>query len=117
MKGEPGRPRPWLYHWYSPRQGEAADLKITEFAFDHQYKLYRDSRFFDVQADPLEKMLMEVAALTGPAQAAVRKLAAALDQYRDARPATLEDAARATGAAAAKKQGKGKSKKARSKED
>jgi len=117
LKGEPGRPRPWLYHWYSPRQGEAADLKITEFAFDHRYKLYRDGRFFDLQADPLEKMPMEVTTLTGQAQAAARKLAGALDKYRDARPAALEDAAQATAAAAAKKQGKAKSKKARSKED
>ncbi len=114
--GEKGTPRDWLYHWYSPRQGDAAELKVTEYAFDHHYKLYRDGRFYDLQADPMEKSPLELASLTGPAKAAATKLSAALDKYRDARPEALEIAARAT-AAEAKTKAKAKTKKAKKKED
>jgi arylsulfatase A len=114
--GEKGTPRDWLYHWYSPRQGDAAELKVTEYAFDHHYKLYRDGRFYDLQTDPMEKSPLELASLTGPAKAAATKLSAALDKYRDARPEALEIAARAT-AAEAKTKAKAKTKKAKKKED
>jgi arylsulfatase A len=114
IKGQEGSPRSWLYHWYSPRQAEATELKITEFAFDHNYKLYRDGRFFDLKADPMEKNTLAVADLQGPAKAAAEKLSTALDQYKNARPQKLEDEARATAAAA---KAKGKAKKAKKKED
>jgi arylsulfatase A len=84
LRGEPGRPRQWIYSWYSPR-GEP----LREFAFDQRYKLYRGGRFFDWSADPEEQHPLEVARLTGEAAQAARKLQAVLDQYRDARPAHL----------------------------
>lgn len=84
LRGEPGRPRQWIYSWYSPR-GEP----LREFAFDQRYKLYRGGRFFDWSADPEEQHPLEVAKLTGEAAQAAHKLQAVLDQYRDARPAHL----------------------------
>ena len=88
LRGEKGSPREWLYTWYSPRQ--KADLEIAEYAFDHGYKLYRDGRFFDLAADPDEQKPLRVADATGQAAAAASKLRAALDRFRDARPAELD---------------------------
>jgi len=88
LRGERGTPRQWLYCWYSPRQ--RADLTVREFAADHQYKLYRDGRFFDLTADADEATPQEVARLEGEAAAAAKKLQTVLDQFQDARPAELD---------------------------
>jgi len=82
LQGEAGTPREAIYMWYSPRQSK--DLTVKELAFDHRHKLYRTGELYDLQADPKEK-----SPLTGehPARA---KLKAVLDQYKDARPATLD---------------------------
>jgi arylsulfatase A len=88
LRGEKGVPREWLYTWYSPRQ--QADMTVSEYAFDHNYKLYRGGRFFDLKADPEEAKPLMVADLTGPAAAAAKKLNAVLDRYTDARPAALD---------------------------
>lgn len=88
LRGERGTPRQWLYCWYSPRQ--RADLTVREFAADHDYKLYRDGRFFDLAADPDETAAQPLAQLTGAAAAAATKLRAVLDQFQDARPAELD---------------------------
>lgn len=89
LKGQPGTPREWLYGWYSPRQKPV--LTVQEFAFDHRFKLYRDGRFFDLVADPLEKEALAVVALTGEPAAAATRLARVLDQFKDARPAELDE--------------------------
>ena len=86
--GQPGRPRSWQYCWYSPRQ--RADLTVREYAADHDYKLYRDGRFFDLQADPDETTPLDAAGQQGPAAAAAEKLQAVLDRFQDARPAELD---------------------------
>jgi arylsulfatase A len=88
LRGEPGTPRPWLYCWYSPRQ--RAELAVREFAADHQYKLYRDGRFFDLAADPDETSPQRVEQLAGEAASAAKKLQAVLDQFQNARPAQLD---------------------------
>lgn len=88
LRGERGSPRPWLYSWYSPRQ--RADMTVREFAFDHRYKLYRGGRFFDLAADPDEKKPLPVTQLAGEAAASAKKLEAVLGQFRDARPAELD---------------------------
>jgi arylsulfatase A len=88
LRGEPGTPREWLYSWYSPRQGN--DLTVREFAFDHGHKLYRTGEFFDLATDPFEKKPLQVAALTGAAADAAAKMQAALDRFKDARPAELD---------------------------
>ncbi len=88
LRGEAGRPREWLYCWYSPRQ--QLDLTVREFAFDREHKLYRDGRFFDLTADPDEKSPLDVAQLAGPAIDGARKLQSVLDRFADARPEQLD---------------------------
>ncbi|MES2507977.1 MAG: sulfatase/phosphatase domain-containing protein, partial [Verrucomicrobiota bacterium] len=105
LKGQPGTPREWLYGWYSPRQ--RPDLTVQEFAFDHRFKLYRDHRFFDLVADPLEKEALALESLTGEAAAAATRLARVLDQFKDARPVELDEAfLRASGGMKKKKRQK-----------
>lgn len=82
-------PRQWIYSWYSPRQGD--DRKVREFAFDQHYKLYRSGEFFDLINDADEKHPLRPESLSAEATAAVRRLQTALDQYKSARPAELED--------------------------
>lgn len=90
LRGEQGRPREWLYCWYSPRQN--ADLTVREFAFDQHHKLYRDGRFFDLAGDPDEKSTRTVTQLIGDDVAAATKLQQVLDRFSDARPAELDQA-------------------------
>lgn len=92
LRGQKGQPRDWLYHWYSPRQNN--NLKVTEYAFDHHYKLYRDGRLIDLAADPLEKSPLDQASLNAVATAAKMKLQAVLDSFSKARPNELEPAAK-----------------------
>lgn len=108
LRGETGRPRDWLYAWYSPRQQQ--DSKVKEFAFDHNYKLYRDGTFFDLQADPFEQKPLVSAAQTGPAAGAVKKLQQALDQFTTARPAELDRTFQKAPEQPGKKKGNGKGK-------
>lgn len=103
LLGQPGRPRQWIYCWYSPR-GEP----LREFAFDQRYKLYRSGQFFDWAADPDEQHPLDVAQLHGPAAEAARKLQAALDTYRSARPGHLPQPPLQTEGPAVKKGGKAK---------
>jgi arylsulfatase A len=88
LKGQAGSPRKWLYSWYSPRQ--RADLTVKECAFDHNYKLYRSGKFFDLNADPDEQNPLSVAELSGDAATAAKQLQSALDRFADARPAELD---------------------------
>lgn len=97
LRGETGRPRDWLYAWYSPRQNQ--DLTVREFAFDHHHKLYRDGRFFDLQTDPDEQRPLAVSSLTGSSAMAAARLQKVLDQYQTARPAELDRAFAASEAA------------------
>jgi arylsulfatase A len=90
LRGETGRPRDWLYAWYSPRQKQ--DLTVREFAFDHHYKLYRNGRFFDLRGDPNEQQPLEVQSLKGAPATSAAKLQKALDQFQNARPAELDRA-------------------------
>lgn len=88
LRGEAGSPRDWLYTWYSPRQ--RPDLSVRECAFDHDFKLYRDGRFFYLRADPFEEQAPLAAPLSAEQTAAKTKLQAALDRFTDARPAALD---------------------------
>ncbi|HUG93742.1 MAG TPA: sulfatase-like hydrolase/transferase, partial [Planctomycetaceae bacterium] len=84
LKGEPGRPREWIYCWYARNGGAAAQ---HEFAMNQRFKLYRDGRFFDLERDRDEQQPLHAAALAGEASAAHGLLRGALEQFRDARPA------------------------------
>jgi arylsulfatase A len=84
LRGEPGNPREWIYSWYSPR-GEP----LKEFAFDQRWKLYRSGEVFDLAEDPEERQPKAVGDLSREAAERIRVLGAALERYRDARPADL----------------------------
>ena len=88
LRGEAGKPREWLYSWYSPRQ--RLDLTVREFAFNRDYKLYRTGQFFDLMSDPFEERPLPVDKLTGTAAQVAEKLQEVLDQFKDARPAELD---------------------------
>jgi arylsulfatase A len=88
LRGKTGAPREWLYHWYSPRQGQNAT--VSEFVFNHDHKLYRDGRFFDLKADPFEQQPLSRVALTDNQTTARGQLQQVLEQFKDARPAGLD---------------------------
>lgn len=84
--GEKGNPRDWYYCWYAPRTDDGI---IAEFAATRDFKLSRTGAFFDLRADIAEKQPLKVADLTGEAAAAAKLLQGVLDQYKDARPASM----------------------------
>ena len=88
LRGEHGAPRDWLYTWYSPRQ--KLDLTVREFAFDHDFKLYRSGQFFDLNSDPFEKTPLSVAALNEKQGTAHSKLQAVLKKLEGIRPVALD---------------------------
>ncbi len=91
LRGEAGRPREWLYAWYSPRQ--RADLTVREWAWDQRYKLYRDGRLFDLAEDPDETAPLKTDRLDAEAADAAEKLRVALGRFAGARPAELDQQA------------------------
>ncbi len=88
VRGEKGTPRQWLYSWYSPRL--KADAAVQEFAFNHQFKLYRTGEFFNLVSDPEEKRPLQLNGLDEAAAAAASKLQAALNEFTTARPMELD---------------------------
>jgi len=77
LRGGKGQPREWIYSWHPTRE--------RELAADRRFKLYASGQMFDYAADPLEtKPIVEP-----PARA---KLQAALDCFKNARPAALKAA-------------------------
>ncbi len=92
IRGETGRPRKWLYAWYSPRQKDG-DLSVREFAFDARWKLYRDGTLYNMERDPDETAPLDPAAADAEAIEARRRLKAALDRFAGVRPPALDSAA------------------------
>jgi arylsulfatase A len=88
LRGEKGQPRDWIYCWYAPNQNGNVDVP-REFAADRQYKLYRGGEFYDYATDPQEKKPLDAKAPSADAAAARSMLQAALDKYKNARPAKL----------------------------
>jgi arylsulfatase A len=88
LQGQRGKPREWVYSWYSPRQG--ANLTVREFAFNKHFKLYRNGEFFELSKDVEEKHPLKVPSLAGEAASAAKVLQGALAQFKDARPVGLD---------------------------
>ena len=85
--GEKGKPREWIYTWYSSNGVQP----IREFVKTKDYKLYRAGRFFNLKEDPYEeKEPKQFAELTGAEAEAAKKMKATLAQFADARPAELQ---------------------------
>lgn len=74
LKGERGNPRDWVFCHYDPVWG---NFEPDRFARDHQYKLYRDGRMFDTDADPLETSPLPA----GAAPQSRQLLQSALDSF------------------------------------
>ncbi|QOV90579.1 sulfatase-like hydrolase/transferase [Humisphaera borealis] len=93
VRGEKGQPRDWIYSYWVPLRASQTKHVGTrgavEQAFDQHFKLYSTGKFFDLDHDVEEKSPRRVADLQGDAAAAARKLQAALEQFKDARPASL----------------------------
>ncbi|WP_395742143.1 sulfatase-like hydrolase/transferase [Prosthecobacter sp.] len=98
VRGEKGSPRDWIYSYWVPlRDSQMANVGArgaVEQAFDHHYKLYSTGKFFELDHDVEEKSPLQVADLKGEAAAAAVKLQAALDHFKDARPAELDEYAK-----------------------
>jgi arylsulfatase A len=92
LRGEKGKPREWIYCWYSRNGGPKAE---KEFAATERFKLYRSGEFFDYLADPDEKKPLTGTALPPEASAARQRLQGVLNDFTDARPANLKKAASA----------------------
>lgn len=86
LRGQNGQPREWIYCWYARDGGPQAEF---EFARNHDFKLYRDGRIFDLKNDPDERQPLAASHLTAAARAARDVLRAALAKYQDARPADI----------------------------
>jgi len=70
----------------SPLAVSLSNAQAAAAAFDLTHKLYRDGRLFELKVDPLERRPIPPDAVPG----ARKKLQAAMDLYRDARPAELQ---------------------------
>lgn len=81
LRGQNGRPREWIYCYYDPKmKAEKWSLKV--FARDKKYKLYQTGELFDVQADPLEKRLIDANSAGPQAVAARGRLQTVLDSMK-----------------------------------
>ncbi len=81
LKGERGNPRNWVFCHYDPRWGKFTQ---SRFARDKQYKLYADGRFYDVNADELEKAGVKAEEVLGDVKDARIRLKAVLDKMPQA---------------------------------
>ncbi len=77
LLGKPGQPREWIYCWYTPRWGRFTN---GQYVMDHQYKLYDDGRFYNIEIDRLEEHPLDESSLSDKEQAARQKLQHVLDE-------------------------------------
>ena len=84
LRGKRGNPREWLYSWYRPH-GETG--KKAEYAQDGKFKLYATGQLYDLKKDPEERNPLTEA--RRDADRARAKLQAAIDSFKDARPAAI----------------------------
>lgn len=88
LRGEKGRPREWVYSWYSSEGGPAAQ---SEWARNQRYKLYANGRLFDISKDVLKER-----PITNPSLDEIQirdGLRKALAQFKGARPREVANAA------------------------
>ena len=95
LRGERGRPREWIYHWYNPLRTGRDLVPTVEMAFTRDFKLYGSGEFYDWRTDPSEERPLDADRVTGEAAAAVQTLREAIGRFAQARPAEVEARARA----------------------
>jgi arylsulfatase A-like enzyme len=86
VRGQKGNPRQWAFAHFDPHPGCKVNFTPTRLAWDHRWKLYLDNRLYDIQKDPFEKSPIPVSGASAEAQAARKKLQAALDQMARVKP-------------------------------
>ena len=93
VRGEKGLPRDWIYSYWVPLRASqtkhVGSRGAVEQAFDQHFKLYSTGAFFDLDHDVEENSPQRIADLLGEAAAAASKFQGALEQFKDARPASL----------------------------
>jgi arylsulfatase A len=80
LLGKKGNPREWVYIHY---WGRGRHILLTQrCAFNKRWKLYDDSRFIDIQDDPLEQNPLAPNRITGDLVSVKNKLQAVLDSMK-----------------------------------
>ncbi|MCA8987582.1 MAG: sulfatase-like hydrolase/transferase [Planctomycetaceae bacterium] len=84
-----GLERAYIYCWYARDGGETG----VEFVQDHDYKLYRDGRVFNIAEDPLEKTPLQEP-WSDAAATSLKTLKPALEKYDNTRVMLNDPAAK-----------------------
>jgi len=78
---KPGKRREWCFFWYDPRPGwDKNRFSRSVFALDHNYKLFSDGRFFDIQGKEMRETELEVTELGKKELQAREKLKRAISE-------------------------------------
>ncbi|MEN8254849.1 MAG: sulfatase-like hydrolase/transferase [Verrucomicrobiota bacterium] len=78
LLGKEGNPRQYVYSWYS-RSGKEEEARV--FARTHQYKLYRNGDFFDLQQDIDEEAPLAADSLNAEQNQQKATLQGVIDKY------------------------------------
>lgn len=83
LQGKKGNPREWVYCYYLPRPYQQRPDQPymdseSRYVRDKNYRLFADGRLFDVNSDPLQENPIAKGQGSADAEAARKKLAAAL---------------------------------------
>lgn len=71
--------REWIFEWFCNNPQED---KVVEFAFDRDFRLYDDGRFYHWSADLAEEKPLDITSLDGAAKTAHAKLQSAIQTSR-----------------------------------
>lgn len=82
LLGKKGKPRSWIYSWYS-RDGKVEALK--EFTRNKEYKLYATGEFYCIKTDFFEQQPLPLNKLNKQELVAYTTLYKALQQYKNVR--------------------------------
>ena len=78
---KPGKRRDWCFFWYDPRPGwDKNRFSRSVFALDHNYKLFSDGRFFDIQGKEMRETELDVTELGKKELQAREKLKRAISE-------------------------------------
>jgi len=82
LLGKKGKPRDWIYGWYSP---QAKPEALKEYARNTEYKLYTSGKFYNIIDDFFELTPLPLDNLNKEEKRAYKSLIKALENYKDAR--------------------------------
>ncbi len=82
LQGKTGKPRKWIYVWYSRNGG----VRGKQWVRNQRYKLYATGKFYDVKNDVMEKTPLKLDSLSADQRQTHTMLKKAIDQFKNARP-------------------------------